>query len=325
MRSARRGLAIMGLALIALFMVAACGGSDNESSSTTPSSSGTPEIGVADLTADFSAMAKLKDLAAEGEGMIAVLLPDTTTSARYESSSTAPYLTQAFEAAGLSSDHFKIDNAQGSAEHDADPGRGGHHRRVPACSSSTPSTRAAAPPSRRTPYRKGVQGDRLRPPRRRAAPKDRYYVSFDNVRGGRADRPGRGRLHRRLEGRQPERPGDERRPHRQQRQAQFAEGYNGVLKPHFDDGTYTKVGEPPGTWTPSDRGHDVRAAVTAHPNMNAVVTPNDDNANAVISVLQSRTRSRRRRSRRRARTRRRRVCRTSSRATSAAPSTSRST
>ena len=28
----------------------------------------------------------------------------------------------------------------------------------------------------------------------------------------------------------------------------FAEGYNGVLKPHFDDGSYTKVGAPAGTW-----------------------------------------------------------------------------
>jgi len=58
----------MGLALMALFVVAACGGSDSkESNSTTTSSSGTPEIGVTDLTADFSAMAKLKDLASEGE------------------------------------------------------------------------------------------------------------------------------------------------------------------------------------------------------------------------------------------------------------------
>ena len=33
----------------------------------------------------------------------------------------------------------------------------------------------------------------------------------------------------------------------------FAQGYNGVLKPKFDDGTYVKVGEPAGTWTPSGR------------------------------------------------------------------------
>ena len=41
----------------------------------------------------------------------------------------------------------------------------------------------------------------------------------------------------------------------------FAEGYNGVLQPKFDDGTYVKVGEPAGTWTAAGRRHDVRAAV----------------------------------------------------------------
>ncbi len=67
----------------------------------------------------------------------------------------------------------------------------------------------------------------------------------------------------------------------------FAEGYNGVLKPLFDNGTYTKVAEPPGTWTPSVAATTFQQQLTAHPETNAVVTPNDDNANAVISVLQA--------------------------------------
>ena len=48
MRSAWRGLAIVGLALMALFVVAACGGSDSKEKQQTRrlSSSGTPEIGV---------------------------------------------------------------------------------------------------------------------------------------------------------------------------------------------------------------------------------------------------------------------------------------
>src|SRR6188472_1290701 len=115
MRSAWRGLAIIGLALMAVFVVAACGGSDSKesNSTTTTSSSGAPEIGVEDLTADFSAMANLKDLASEGEGMIGVLLPDTTSSTRYVQYD-APNLKKAFETAGLSSDQLKIPNAQGS-------------------------------------------------------------------------------------------------------------------------------------------------------------------------------------------------------------------
>ena len=64
----------------------------------------------------------------------------------------------------------------------------------------------------------------------------------------------------------------------------FAQGYNGVLKSHFDDGSYVKVGEPAGTWTPSVAQTTFDQQYTAHPNINAVVTPNDDNANAVIAV-----------------------------------------
>ena len=67
----------------------------------------------------------------------------------------------------------------------------------------------------------------------------------------------------------------------------FAQGYNGVLKPYFDNGTYVKVGEPAGTWTPSIAATTFQQQYTAHKNINAVVTPNDDNANAVIAVLQS--------------------------------------
>ena len=65
----------------------------------------------------------------------------------------------------------------------------------------------------------------------------------------------------------------------------FAQGYNGVLDPKFKDGTFTKVGEPAGTWTPSVAATTFEQQLTANPATNAVVTPNDDNANAVIAVL----------------------------------------
>src|SRR4051812_1778617 len=104
------------MAIGALVLAAACSSSSKPSSTnttTTPGSSAV-KLTVTSFTADFSAMAKLKALAAKGSGLIGVLLPDTTSSARYESYDR-PYLKQAFEAAGLSSDQFKIDNAQGSA------------------------------------------------------------------------------------------------------------------------------------------------------------------------------------------------------------------
>ena len=67
----------------------------------------------------------------------------------------------------------------------------------------------------------------------------------------------------------------------------FSQGYNGVLNPLFSNGTYVKVGEPAGTWTPSVAQTTFQQQFTAHPNINSVVTPNDDNANAVISYLQT--------------------------------------
>ena len=108
------GFAIVVVALAAV--VAACGGSSGSSSSGGggSSSGNVPQFDVTTLTADFSQMAELKDLAAQGKGKIGVLLPDTTTSTRYVQYD-APYLKKAFEAAGLSSDDFKIDNAQGKA------------------------------------------------------------------------------------------------------------------------------------------------------------------------------------------------------------------
>jgi D-xylose transport system substrate-binding protein len=47
-----------------------------------------------------------------------------------------------------------------------------------------------------------------------------------------------------------------------------------------------KVGEPAGTWTPAVTATNFDQQLTAHPNINAVVTANDDNANAVIADLQ---------------------------------------
>ena len=124
----RTATAVMAIAAVAL---AACGSSSKTpaSSSTTSPSSSSASLTVDSFTADFSAMDQLKDLAAKGKGLIGVLLPDTTSSARYESYDR-PYLKQAFEAAGLSSDQFKIDNAQGSAttmqtQADADITNGG--------------------------------------------------------------------------------------------------------------------------------------------------------------------------------------------------------
>jgi D-xylose transport system substrate-binding protein len=83
----------------------------------TTATGGSPAAGgslsVTDFTADFSAMAKLTSVTAAGSGLVGVIMPDTTSSTRWVTFD-APYLTQAFTAAGYKSTDFKIDNAQGS-------------------------------------------------------------------------------------------------------------------------------------------------------------------------------------------------------------------
>jgi D-xylose transport system substrate-binding protein len=282
MGSAWRRLAIVGLACAALLVIAGCGGSDSkESATTTGATKGTPQVGVDDLTADFSAMAELKDLASEGKGMIGVLLPDTTTSARYVQYD-APNLKKAFETAGLSSDQFKIDNAHGStstmqqqAEADITAGAS-----VLLVDPLDPGSGAAIESNAVSKGLKVIDYDRLVT----GGPKDRYYVSFNNVQVGQLIGQGLVDCIGAWKVSKPQvlvMSGDPT----DNNAKLFAQGYNGVLDPKFSDGSYTKVGAPPGTWDPPTAATTFEQQYTAHPNMNAVLTPNDDNANAVIAVL----------------------------------------
>jgi D-xylose transport system substrate-binding protein len=286
MRVTWRRFAALGLTSVALAVVAAgCGGSSSSSTESTAGTGGgaaVPQIDAGAFTADFSLMSQLKDLAAQGKGMIGVLLPDTTTSARYVQYD-APYLKQAFEAAGLSSDQFKIDNAQGStstmqqqAEADITAGAS-----VLLIDPLDPGSGAAIESNAESKGVKVIDYDRLVT----GGPEDRYYVSFDNVKVGQLIGQGEVDCISAWNVKDPNiliMDGDPT----DNNAKLFAEGYNGVLKPHFDDSSYTKVGEPAGTWDPPTAATTFEQQFTAHPNINAVVTPNDDNANAVISVLQ---------------------------------------
>ena len=266
-----------------LLVLAAC--SSNSSSSSTPGGSGSaavPQIDAGSFTADFSVMSQLKDLAAQGSGMIGVLLPDTTTSTRYVQYDQ-PFLTKAFQAAGLSSDQFKIDNAQGSVstmqtQADADINAGAS---VLLIDPLDPGSGAAIESKAESQGVKVIDYDRLVT----GGPADRYYVSFNNVQVGQLMGQGLVDCISSWKVSDPNiliMDGDPT----DNNAKLFAQGYNGVLNPHFSDGSYTKVGEPPGTWTPSVAQTTFEQQFTAHPNINAVITPNDDNANAVISVLQ---------------------------------------
>src|SRR5207247_7992467 len=116
-------------------------------------------------------------------------------------------------------------------------------------------------------------------------PADRYYVSFNNIQVGQLIGKGEVSCIQAWNVSKPNiliMDGDPK----DNNAKLFAQGYNGVLKQYFDSGQYVKVGEPAGTWDPPTAATNFEQQFTAHPNINAVVTPNDDNANAVIGVLQ---------------------------------------
>jgi D-xylose transport system substrate-binding protein len=239
-------------------------------------------ISASSFTSDFSAMAQLKSVASKGKGLIGVLLPDTTTSARYESYDR-PNLTKAFQAAGLGASDFKIDNAHGSAstmqtQADADVTQGATVLLVDPLDAGSGAAIESTATSKGV---KVIDYDRLV----KGGAAGRNYVSFDNVKVGQLI--GQGEIDC-ISSWNVSKPnilvmdGDPT----DNNATLFAQGYNGVLKPHFDDGSYVKVAEPAGTWTPSVAQTTFDQQYTAHPNINAAVTPNDDNANAVIASLQ---------------------------------------
>jgi len=227
-------------------------------------------------------MAQLKDLAKSGKGLVGVLLPDTTTSARYESFDR-PYLIKAFQAAGMANTDFKVDNAQGSTstmqtQAEADITQGASVLLVDAIDVGSGAAIEANATAKGV---KVIDYDRLT----KGGAADRVYVSFDNVKVGQLIGQGEVDCIAAWKVAKPNiliMDGDPT----DNNATLFAQGYNGVLKPKFDSGEYVKVGEPAGTWTPSVAATTFDQQYTAHKNINAAVTPNDDNANAVISSLQ---------------------------------------
>jgi len=272
-------------AALALAAAAASCGSSSSSSSNASSSGGgaVPQVDVTKFTADYAVMKTLQSLAAQGKGKIGVLLPDTTTSTRYVQYD-APNLTKAFEAAGLSSSDFKITNAQGSvstmqqqAEADITDGAS-----VLLIDPIDTGSGAAIEKNAEAKGLKVIDYDRLV----LGGPADRYYVSFNNVQVGKLIGQGEISCINAWGVKNPNiliMDGDPT----DNNAKLFAQGYNSVLDPKFADGTYKKVGEPTGTWDPPTAQTLFEQQYTAHPNINAVVTPNDSNAAAVIAALKN--------------------------------------
>ncbi len=286
---ASKGAVVASASLALCLAAAACSSSSSPSSSTTPTSSSTASasspavsISVTQFDKTFSAMSALKPLAAAGKGNVAVILPDTVTSARYVQFD-APYLTQALTAAGLTSSQFTVQNAQGSDATELsdaqtaitkgasvlvmDPLDAGVGAQI--------ETYAASHGAKVIDYdRLTLGGSR------------QYYVSFNNVVVGQTIGQGFVSCAADWKVTKPNvlvMKGDPT----DNNATLFAQGYDGVLASHFTDKSYTLVGTPAGTWTPSVALSEFQQQFTAHKNINAVLTPNDDNAAAIVHYLQS--------------------------------------
>jgi D-xylose transport system substrate-binding protein len=281
MRRSYRRAGTASIAVVAVLALAACG-SSSKSKSTTTSGGSTPSISVSSFTSDFSAMAQLKSLASKGTGKIAVLLPDTQSSARYVSYDE-PDLKKAFEAAGLSDSEFQIQNAQGSpstmqTQAEAAITNGASVLLVDPLDSGSG---AAIEQNAESKGVKTIDYDRLT-----LNGKSSYYVSFDNVNVGKLIGQGFVDCVQAWSVQNPQvliMNGDPT----DNNATLFSQGYHSVLDPLFQNGTYTKVAEPAGTWDNQKALTIFQQQYQTHPNINAVVTPNDGVANSVISGLKN--------------------------------------
>jgi len=240
-----------------------------------------PAITARSFTRTFTAMAALKPLAALGQGNVAAILPDTVSSARY-TEFDAPYLRKALNAAGLSTSQFTVQNAQGSDATQlnmaqtaitkgasvliVDPLDSGVGMQI--------EKYAAAHGVQVVDYDRLVLGGSRK-----------YYVSFNNVRVGTLLGQGLAACVTAWHVAKPNvlvmygDPADNNA-------TMFGDGYNAVMNPFFSSGKWNKVGKAAGTWDPPTALTEFLRQFTAHPSINAVLTPSDANAAPIIIYLQ---------------------------------------
>jgi D-xylose transport system substrate-binding protein len=290
-----RATLLAALATAAILASACSSSATTAPAASAAASSGasTSSISVTSFDAAFSAMAQLKDVYTAGKGMVGVILPDATTSARY-TSYDLPYLKQAFAAAGYAASDYKIDNASGTATTElalaqADITAGAKVLLVDPLDSTTgnqiQAAAAAAGVTMISYDRATFQGTST------------YYVSFDNVQVG--ELIGKGFMQCvtdwgvtspkvfTVDG------GQDTDPNA----IDFAKGYNDavwgqkvaqVAAGATNSAGMSLVGEQlaPG-WDNAKGGAIFQQAYTANPSINATIEANDGLAGAVITALKA--------------------------------------
>ena len=272
-------------------LITACGGGGGGGGTTTATVPSDLSISVFD--ANFTYMPKLKDLVAAGSGKLGILLPDTTTSGRYQAYDL-PYLTKALQTAGYTSSQYTIDNAGGKADTELSQAQalvtaGATVLIMDPLDSTTGSAIQAYAQSHGV---KVISYDRAT-----FTGTNTYYISFDNVQVG--ELIGQGFVKCvtdwnisspkvfELDGGQNSDPNA----------VDFAKGYNDaiwgdkvaqVTAGKTNSKGMTLVGEQIAKdWDNAQGATVFQQQYTAHPNINATVEANDGLGNAVIQVLKN--------------------------------------
>src|SRR5579863_1194839 len=230
----------------------------------------------------FTTMKLLKPITAKGHGGIGAILPDTVSSTRYVEFD-APYLARALKAAGMKASQFSVLNAHGSdatefADAQADITKGDTVLIMDPLDAGVGVRIEKYAKSHGV---KVIDYDRL------TLGGDRtYYDSFNNVYVGTLIGKGLVSCINAWHVSSP----DVLEMHgavTDNNATLFYDGYNAVLQPLFNKGTYKLAGRPAGTWTPTVALTEFQGFFTKNPNINAVLSPNDENAAPIISYLKT--------------------------------------
>jgi D-xylose transport system substrate-binding protein len=245
-----------------------------------------PPLNISDFTAGGPAavllqLGKLKSVAAAGRGKIAVLLPDTRSSARW-ATEDAPGFARAFQTLGLSPSDYIISNAQGlpatqqtQAEEAITQGAS-----VLVLANLDSGSAAAIEANAKAQGVVSIDYDRLT-----LNGSATYYVSFDGVKVGKLLGEGLVSCIKAWNVAKPQifelggSPTDNNG-------TLFEEGYDSVLDPLYSSGAATKVGRirvP--NWDNQVGETMFQQAFEAHPDINAVLAANDGLGQAAISVI----------------------------------------
>jgi D-xylose transport system substrate-binding protein len=250
----RKGiLAVTAIGAVALGGIAACGSSSNNSSSGGSTSSGK-------------------------QPFVGVILPDTKSSARYETQDL-PNLTAAFKAAGVKA---TIQNAQGSTSTfqtiaDGMLTSGVNVLIIDSLDSASGTAVVKKAHQQGVPV---IDYDRLT-----TGGGSDYYVSFDNVAVGKLQGQG---LQQCLTQKNASKPlvAELNGAPTDNNATLFAQGYNSVLDPLYANGTYVKgPNQSVPDWDNTQAGTIFEQMLTANPQIKGVLVANDGMANSVIAVL----------------------------------------